>query len=136
MYLSASRHYLQPGAAPTQEETIPENIDGLIGKDDLLRFAFRVFRALKVSDAHARLWAEVLIWADLRGVSSHGVMRIPAYANHIRLGEYNPVPDMRMQRLGGAAAILDADLAPGPVSYTHLDVYKRQPLENTASVSA
>jgi ureidoglycolate dehydrogenase (NAD+) len=116
MYLSASRHYLQPGAAPTQEETIPENIDGLIGKDDLLRFAFRVFRALKVSDAHARLWAEVLIWADLRGVSSHGVMRIPAYANHIRLGEHNPVPDMRMQRLGGAAAILDADLAPGPVA--------------------
>jgi ureidoglycolate dehydrogenase (NAD+) len=69
-----------------------------------------------VSEAHAGLWADVLVWADLRGVSSHGVMRIPSYANHIRLGEFNPVPDMRMQRLGGAAAILDADLAPGPVA--------------------
>lgn len=78
----------------------------------------RIFTALKVSEAHARLWAEVLIWADLRGVSSHGVMRIPTYANHIRMGEYNPVPDMRIERLGGAAAILDADLAPGPVAMT------------------
>lgn len=58
----------------------------------------------------------MLVWADLRGVSSHGVMRIPAYANHIRLGEFNPTPNMKMQRLGGAAAILDADLAPGPVA--------------------
>jgi ureidoglycolate dehydrogenase (NAD+) len=107
---------LQPGAEPIREEAITESTDILISKDDLLRFAVRIFRALKVSEAHARLWAEVLIWADLRGVSSHGVMRIPAYANHIRLGEYNPVPDMRMRRLGGAAAILDADLAPGPVA--------------------
>jgi ureidoglycolate dehydrogenase (NAD+) len=118
MYLSVFRHYLQSGAVLTREGAITGSIDVVIGKDDLLCFAIRIFRALKVSEAHARLWAEVLVWADLRGVSSHGVMRISAYANHIRLGEYNPVPAMRMQRLGGAAAILDADLAPGPVAMT------------------
>lgn len=88
----------------------------MIGKEDLFRLAVRIFTALRVSEAHARLWAEVLVWADLRGVSSHGVMRVPAYANYIRLGDCNPIPDMRMRRLGGAAAILDADLAPGPVA--------------------
>jgi ureidoglycolate dehydrogenase (NAD+) len=103
-------------ALPTLERTIPESSDILIGKDDLFGFAVQIFRSLRVSEAHARLWAEVLVWADLRGVSSHGVMRIPAYANYIRLGEYNPVPNMRTQRLGGAAIILDADLAPGPVA--------------------
>ncbi len=72
--------------------------------------------ALKISETPAQLWADVLVWADLRGVSSHGVMRVPAYAGNIRSGVYNPVPDMRTQRLGGAAAILDADLAPGPVA--------------------
>ena len=75
----------------------------------------RIFTALKVSEVHAHLWAEVLVWADLRGVSSHGVMRIPAYANQIRLGEYNPAPDIRIAELG-ATALLDADLGPGPVA--------------------
>lgn len=88
----------------------------LFGKDDLTRAAVRIFTALQVGEAHARLWAEVLVWADLRGVASHGVMRIPAYANHIRLGEYNPAPHMQVRRRCGAAAFLDADLAPGPVA--------------------
>jgi ureidoglycolate dehydrogenase (NAD+) len=92
--------------------------DVLVERNELFDFTVRVFMALKLTEAHARLWAEVLIWADLRGVSSHGVMRIPAYANHLRLGEFNANPDMRMRRLGGAAAILDADLAPGPVAMT------------------
>jgi len=88
----------------------------LIRSRDLHQFAVNIFTALQVGEAHARLWADVLVWADLRGVSSHGVMRIPAYANHIRLGEFNPTPNMRVERLGGAAAFVDADLAPGPVA--------------------
>jgi ureidoglycolate dehydrogenase (NAD+) len=88
----------------------------MIDKDELARFVVRVFGALKVSEPHARLWADVLVWADLRGVSSHGVLRVPAYVNNIRMGAYNPRPDMRLRRLGGAAAILDAELAPGPVA--------------------
>jgi ureidoglycolate dehydrogenase (NAD+) len=98
------------------EIAINDVSDVLVGKDELTRFAARIFTALRVNEAQARSWAEVLVWADLRGVSSHGVMRIPAYANHLRLGEFNPAPNMRMTRLGGAAAILDADLAPGPIA--------------------
>jgi ureidoglycolate dehydrogenase (NAD+) len=88
----------------------------VIDKSELFRFGVRIFCALKVNETHARLWADVLVWADLRGVSSHGVIRLPAYADHLRRGEFNPAPDMRVQRLGGAAALLDADLAPGPVA--------------------
>lgn len=102
--------------AQKQEVVINDNQFILIGADELFRTAVGIFTALGVGDAHARQWAEVLVWADLRGVSSHGVMRVPAYANHIRLGEFNPTPEMRMMRLGGAAALLDADLAPGPVA--------------------
>jgi ureidoglycolate dehydrogenase (NAD+) len=104
------------GCVNRGRETISTSLEVLIGDRDLHRFAVKVFVALKVSEAHARLWADVLVWADLRGVSSHGVMRIPAYANHIRLGEFNPAPNMRVQRLGGAAAFVDADLGPGPVA--------------------
>jgi len=102
--------------SPARSRTIKP--DMILGKAELLDFAVRIFTALKVSEPHARLWAEVLVWADLRSVSSHGVMRIPAYADYIRMGEYNPVPAMRVKRLGGAAAMLDADLAPGPVAMT------------------
>ena len=99
-----------------RRRTIPVNREVLIGERELHRFAVNVFTALNVSDAHGRLWADVLVWADLRGVTSHGVMRIPAYANHIRLGDFNPRPNIQIERLGGAAAFVDADLAPGPVA--------------------
>ena len=58
----------------------------------LRRFTRDVFVAAGMSDAHAAIVADVLVWADLRGVDSHGVTRIPMYVRLLDAGDLNPTP--------------------------------------------
>ncbi len=83
---------------------------------DLQRMAEAIFVAEGVAPDHAATWAEVLVWANLRGVDSHGVLRIPRYLEQMAAGQINPRPAMRLARAAGAIALLDADRAPGPVA--------------------
>src|SRR5207253_981154 len=58
----------------------------------LRAFTRAVFVAAGLSDAHATTIADVLVWADLRGVDSHGVARIPMYVRLLDAGDLNPAP--------------------------------------------
>lgn len=84
-----------------------------IPKLELLDFAFNIFVSAGVDQKLARPWAEVLVWANLRGTDSHGVMRIPRYVGLIEQGAINGDPDMHLAREVGAVAVLEADGAPG-----------------------
>lgn len=88
----------------------------IISKDALLDFTRAVFAAAGVTPEMAESWARVLIWANLRGVDSHGVIRVPRYLDLLRSKAINPRPDMRIEKRAGAVAVLEADRAPGPVA--------------------
>lgn len=79
-------------------------------------FAAAILQAAGTSDADARVWAETLVWANLRGVDSHGVLRIPRYLELIGTGAINARPSMMMRMQAGAIGLLEADQAPGPVA--------------------
>lgn len=79
-------------------------------------FARDILAAAGCSAEDAALWAETLVWANLRGVDSHGVLRIPRYLEWISTGEIRPRAEMKLLRAAGAIALLDADRAPGPVA--------------------
>jgi ureidoglycolate dehydrogenase (NAD+) len=83
---------------------------------ELDRFARAVFESAGVAPDNAAIWAETLIWANLRGVDSHGVLRIPRYLELLASGGINPTPNLRILRSAGAIALLEADRAPGPVA--------------------
>jgi ureidoglycolate dehydrogenase (NAD+) len=85
----------------------------IIPKADLENFAAAIFTAAGVTPGLVRPWAEVLVWANLRGTDSHGVIRIPRYVDLLKKKAINPAPDMRIERRAGAIAVLDADRAPG-----------------------
>jgi ureidoglycolate dehydrogenase (NAD+) len=85
---------------------------------ELERFAAALLEARGVAASMAQEWAKSLVWANLRGVDSHGVLRIPIYLERLKRGEMNPTPDMRVERRAGAITVLDADLAPGAVAMT------------------
>ena len=87
-----------------------------VGKADLQKFATAFLAAAGVSASDAEEWAEVLIWANLRGTDSHGVMRLPRYLDLIKNKSINPKASMRVVKRSGAIAVLDADRAPGPVA--------------------
>jgi ureidoglycolate dehydrogenase (NAD+) len=77
-----------------------------------------IFQRQGMNDAHALLTADVLVWADLRGMGSHGVMRVPQYVRFIGKGDLNPTPAIRREREGPAFVLLDADRAAGPIAMT------------------
>ena len=85
----------------------------IIPKADLEQFAAAIFTAAGVSPDLAQPWADMLVWANLRGTDSHGIMRIPRYIDLLKKKAINPAPDMRIERRAGAIAVLEADRAPG-----------------------
>ncbi len=87
----------------------------LVTAEALKDFAARVFTACDVSQDDAALWADLLVWANLRGVDSHGVLRIPRYVQTLRNGNINARPNITVDRRDGAIAVIDCDNAPGPV---------------------
>jgi LDH2 family malate/lactate/ureidoglycolate dehydrogenase len=78
-----------------------------------------IFAALGMPAADARQSADVLVWADLRGVDSHGVSNMmPVYVEGLRQGWINPTPLWKIVREAAGTATLDCDgglgLALGP----------------------
>jgi LDH2 family malate/lactate/ureidoglycolate dehydrogenase len=75
-----------------------------------------IFQKHGMSATHAALTADVLVWADLRGMGTHGVMRVPQYVRFIGKGDLNAKPNLRRAQDGPAFVVLDADRAAGPIA--------------------
>ena len=79
-------------------------------------FVARILNRVGVPDADARLLADTLVEADLRGVHSHGVMRLPNYVRRIRAGLVRPEAHCTTTAEGPAFAQLDAHNSLGQVA--------------------
>ncbi|PLZ00752.1 malate dehydrogenase [Burkholderia sp. WAC0059] len=81
----------------------------LISEPNLRRFCSLLLARVGVPEAEAERVAANLIEADLRGVSSHGVVRLPIYVKRIVDGGTNPRPDIRLVRETRTTAVVDGD---------------------------
>ncbi len=81
----------------------------------LRTFTQQVFEKAGMSTEHAEIEAEVLVWANLRGVDSHGVQRIPSYLDMIEKGWMNPTPQIKIIKESPAVLFMDADRGLGPI---------------------
>lgn len=86
-----------------------------IAQAALHTFCARILEVAGVPADHARLTADVLVEADLRGVHSHGASLLPTYARRLRTGLTNPTPSITTVRDHGAVAVLDGDFGLGYV---------------------
>jgi LDH2 family malate/lactate/ureidoglycolate dehydrogenase len=68
-----------------------------------------VFKGYNLPPQDARTAARALVKANLRGVDSHGVARVPMYCERLRRGVSNPTPDIKIRRVASAAAHVDGD---------------------------
>ncbi len=82
---------------------------------ELRNFAQRLFATLGLPHRDAEIVADVLVRAEARGVVSHGVTRIPIYAERLRRGLVNPRPRFTIVQATGPVAVADGDNGPGPV---------------------
>jgi LDH2 family malate/lactate/ureidoglycolate dehydrogenase len=69
----------------------------------------RIFERLGLPEADARVVAEHLVEADLRGVHSHGVIRVPTYVQACKAGRINPHPNIRIVSDRGGQVVMDGD---------------------------
>jgi LDH2 family malate/lactate/ureidoglycolate dehydrogenase len=88
----------------------------VVQRDALHSIVKRIFAAAGCSDQHATVVADVLLWANLRGVDSHGVVRVPRYIEMFKSGEAKAKPALKIERLRPAAILVEAGGAPGPVA--------------------
>ena len=77
-----------------------------------------MFSACGMSAQDAWLVADSLMHADLRGIHSHGVMRVPVYVEKLLAEGVDPRGQPRIEREQGAALVIDGANAMGQVAVT------------------
>ena len=91
--------------------------DRILARADPLRaFAAEIFRSAGLAHEQAAITAEVLVWADLRGLPSHGVMRVPPYVDWIDGGLINVAAEPKVALRKGAVVRIDGESAVGPAA--------------------
>jgi LDH2 family malate/lactate/ureidoglycolate dehydrogenase len=89
-----------------------------IAAERLQAWVARVFANGGMPALDAETVARVLVWANLRGMDTHGVVRVPRYMEWLRSGELNARPSMTTRNEAAACVLLEADRAAGPVAMT------------------
>ncbi|WP_339291143.1 ureidoglycolate dehydrogenase [Paenibacillus sp. FSL W8-0187] len=69
-----------------------------------------------LTEEHAAGVADVLVHADIRGIHSHGAMRVEYYAERIAKGGLNTSPEFKFNKTGPSTAIFDGDNGVGHVA--------------------
>ena len=87
-----------------------------LSETQLQHWVSRIFVSEGLPEDDARSVAKVLVWADLRGIDTHGVVRVPRYVDLLRAGDMNPRPAVTARNESAACALLEADRAAGPVA--------------------
>jgi L-2-hydroxycarboxylate dehydrogenase (NAD+) len=63
----------------------------------------------------ARVTADVLLEADLRGYATHGLLRLPTMIRRLQTGMINRAAQPRVVTERAGSALVDADRSLGPV---------------------
>lgn len=87
-----------------------------VAASELRTFIEKTFTTVGMSADDATAMADVFLWANLRGVDSHGVARVPRYVELFDSGEANLKGTIKIDRSRPGLALLSADHAPGPVA--------------------
>lgn len=90
-------------------------VETRVDSEALKAFARAVFMRLGLPADDAEVQADVLVWANLRGVDSHGVLRIPYYVEFADSGVMKPRPRIQVLKETPATLLIDADHGFGPV---------------------
>ncbi len=91
----------------------------VVQKSELTEFAAALLRACGFTPDEAAQTADLLVWANLRGADSHGVLRIPRYIEMVNLGVIRTGQQPEVIREFGATCVLDFGKAPGSIAMAH-----------------
>jgi LDH2 family malate/lactate/ureidoglycolate dehydrogenase len=84
--------------------------------DALHRVVRGIFERCGMADADAEVLSDQLVMADLRGIHSHGVMRVPLYVSKLTGGGVDPKGRPRVRKDAAAALVIDGGNSMGQVA--------------------
>lgn len=95
---------------------VPEEIAVHVPQERMRTTVEEIFQALGMPRDEARQAADVLMYADIRGIESHGVSNMMrSYVAGLQGGSINPTPDWKIVREAAAVATIDSDRGLGLV---------------------
>lgn len=92
--------------------------DYLVDEAELLALAAGLLARVGVPADDAALVASSLVGADLRGMNSHGVLRLPVYIRRLRAGGFRPDRKGRIVRETPGTVLIDGEHGLGAVLST------------------
>ena len=81
-----------------------------VNADELRTIVTQIFEHCGMDAHDAGLLADSLVFADLRGVNSHGVLRVPEYVKKLTTGGVNPCGRPKIVRDSGACIVVDGQI--------------------------
>ena len=91
----------------------------LVQVEQLENFVHALFVHSGMDTEPARLVAQALLWAELRGIDTHGVGRVGFYLNFIHKGVINTRPEWEVLHDTPAVHLFDANASAGAVAMSH-----------------
>ncbi|MED0704141.1 MULTISPECIES: Ldh family oxidoreductase [Aeribacillus] len=82
----------------------------------LKKFVEDVLVKQNVKKENAEVVADSLIRADLEGITSHGISRLPIYSKRLKEGRINPTPSIKIQKKGLSILTVDGDNGLGQIA--------------------
>jgi len=89
--------------------------DIVLPEPQLLELAGRALAAGGMRDDEAQKTARVLVLADMFGVRTHGISRIPQYLDRVKIGGINVRADIAVARVAPGLAMVDGQNGIGPL---------------------
>ncbi len=88
----------------------------IFSSKNLQQFCIKLLSKMDVSLEDAEIVADNLVSADLRGIASHGVSRLPIYLKRIDMGLVNPRPALKTVNASKVSLLIDGDNGLGQVA--------------------
>lgn len=87
-----------------------------VSKVELIKIMKSKLNKAGLSNEHAEIVADVLAFADAKGIHSHGAMRVEYYAERIAKQGINNNPNFKFEKTGPSSAIYHGDNGSGHVA--------------------
>jgi LDH2 family malate/lactate/ureidoglycolate dehydrogenase len=93
--------------------------DRRVPHSKLKKIVVEIFVRCGMSERDADLLAETLVHADLRGIHSHGVLRVPEYVRQLTTAGVNPAGRPCVASIHGGAIVVDGGNSMGQIGGTY-----------------
>ncbi|QNM06514.1 Ldh family oxidoreductase [Qiania dongpingensis] len=108
-----------------------------IGEEELIGLSTKIFEACGMNEEDAAALSRSLVYADMRGVKSHGLVRIPSYVEQLEEGTFSPVTKLDVIKETAFSTVLEGNNGLGAVvSYKAVELTKKKARENGIAFTA